>query len=738
MEKKRRFFYFLLITSTLVIVSLATVFYVNQLNRTISDHTIRSISEIALHDKEAIETYIETCWGELEKIQERFRSYHCGSMEELETKIDLECASSSFTHLYLVADDGTVYADRQAACEADSHILDRDVDFLSYFADGRGQVVARFDDEDMETSKENILYGIRLDNYDVGGVKMSALIGLSGLSSIKDRMVIDSFVKDGNSRGHSALIDKEGNYIVNINKEIFLNKRMNLYEHLLEAADSELTNEEVEQKLLNRETFGFYHTHVGEDTKELFYFMPFEPAVDLYFIMSVNEEVFTEQSRVFVRMSMAMLAVCIVTVIGMLLLVMRYQIKTIRTTEKARSQKEFLSNMSHEIRTPLNGLIGLNHLILSRIDDDGQRNQIRDWLKKSDSTANYLLSLVNDILDMSKLQAGKVDLINEPMLISVLMDEIAAMQADNIESRGVEFIVEKELTEPCIEGDATRIKQILMNIVGNAAKFTLKGGRIRFSVRQEKIDARHVNTIYCCEDTGIGMSREYMGRIFDSFSQERGRNGNGMKGTGLGMAISKLLANAMGGDITVESELDVGSTFTVVIPSLIVEDLPEHLKDGMPEMLHKNHDASGDDENICSIKILVAEDVELNAEVLIEILEMEGFETAHAANGREAVELFSDSSAGEFGVILMDMQMPVMDGCAAARAIRKLDREDAASVLIYACTANTFQEDRDLALESGMNDFLTKPIDVDILLKKMKKCMRNQNRTSGFGDRGGV
>ena len=731
MEKKRRFFYFLLITSALVIVCLVTMFYVYQLNRTISDHTIRSISEMALHDKEAIETYIETCWGELEKIQERFQSYDCASMEELETKIDLECAFSSFTHLYLVADDGTVYADQYAACVPGSHKLEQGVDFLSCFADGRKQIVMRFDDEDVGTSKENILYGIRLDDYETGGVKMSALIGLSGISSIKDRMVIDSFIKDGNSRGHSALIDKEGNYIININKEIFLNKRMNLYEHLLEAADSELTNEEVEQKLRNMETFGFYHAHVGEDTKELFYFMPFEPDMDLYFIMSVNEEVFTEQSRVFVRMSMAMLAACIVIVIGMLLAVMRYQIKTIRTAEKAKSQKEFLSNMSHEIRTPLNGLIGLNHLILSHIDNDEKKVQIRNWLIKSDSTANYLLSLVNDILDMSKLQAGKVELLQEPMLVSALVDEIAAMQTDNIESRGVEFIVEKELTEPYIEGDATRTKQILMNIIGNAAKFTKEGGRIRFSVRQEKTDAQHVNTIYCCEDTGIGMSKEYVGRIFDSFSQEPGRNENGTKGTGLGMAISKLLANAMGGEIKVESELNVGSTFTVVIPSPVVEEPPEYLMDKNAELLPVGHEALEDEENKCSARVLVAEDVELNAEVLIEILEMEGFQTAYAQNGREAVELFQNSPVGWFDMILMDMQMPVMDGCAAAQAIRKLDRKDAASVLIYACTANMFQEDRDMALKSGMDDFLTKPVDVYILLKKIRKCRKDQRQVKG-------
>lgn len=231
----------------------------------------------------------------------------------------------------------------------------------------------------------------------------------------------------------------------------------------------------------------------------------------------------------------------------------------------------------------------------------------------------------------------------------------------------------------------------------------------------------HVTTIYQCEDTGIGISKEYIPQIFDPFSQERNRNANGVKGTGLGLAISKLLANAMGGDITVESELHVGSIFTVTIPSVIVKDIPDYLQQPEEENTSKGSTPAADKESNRPVKVLVAEDVELNAEILLEILEMEGFETALAENGKEAVELFSASAIGEFDLILMDMQMPVMDGCTASMEIRKLERADAQSVIICACTANTFQEDRERALASGMDDFLTKPVDIDILLKKMEK-----------------
>ncbi|MCM1123965.1 MAG: ATP-binding protein [Eubacterium sp.] len=729
MKKKHRLFYLLIIVSAAMIVGLSAFIYINRLNKTISENIINSISEIAEHDKATIQTYIEICWEDLYEIQERFTSFECKTIEDIETRINLECASSDFTHVYLVAEDGTVYTDKYVIYKPGDDIMKRNLDFLSYFKDGEEKIVVRFDDkiEGGWLAKESILYGIRLNDYSIDGKKMFALIGISDISSIQDNMVIDSFIKNGKARGHSALIDMNGNYIVNINKEIYLNKTNNLFDHLSGSESSDQTNEEVKERLHNRETFGFYHSHTGEKGRELFYFIPFDDSFDLYFIMSINEEVFSEQNRTFMILGMTMIVVVILTIFIMLLIIMRLKLKTVRTTEAARSQKEFLSNMSHEIRTPLNGLIGMNHLIMVNIDDESQRPQIKEWLIKSHSTANYLLSLVNDILDMSKLQAGKVDIINEPMLVSTMIDEIAAMQADNIRNRGVEFLVEKDIVAPCIEGDLTRTKQILMNIVGNAAKFTPEGKWIRLSVTQEQTDDAHVTTTYRCQDTGIGISAEYIDKIFDSFSQERNRNTSGIKGTGLGMAISKLLANAMGGDITVESELNVGSTFTVTIPSKIVQDIPTELEmqnnaDEIGDIAASTRRADGK-----PIKILVAEDVELNAEILLEILGMEGFETALAQNGKEAVDMFNQSEIGEFDIILMDMQMPVMDGCTAASEIRKLDRADAKSVLIYACTANMFQEDREQALSSGMNDFLTKPIDVNALLGKLRKSAKLEN-----------
>lgn len=388
--------------------------------------------------------------------------------------------------------------------------------------------------------------------------------------------------------------------------------------------------------------------------------------------------------------------------------------------EKAKAQSEFLSNMSHEIRTPLNGLIGLNHMMMLNIDkveQEQQKEQVKDWIQKSYGTANYLLSLVNDVLDVSKLQAGKVDLVMEPVMLETMLDAVWSMQHDNIVNRGVEFRIEKEISVPCIETDGTRIKQVLMNIIGNAAKFTPAGGRITLSVSQRRTDKTHVEMQYRCEDTGIGMSEEFVEKIFELFSQEQNPASHGVKGTGLGMPLSRLIVESMGGKIHVESKVGRGSIFTVVIPSAIAEAAPDY-GNRMPQTgvwpETKKKPESGK-----AIRILLAEDNELNSEILMEILTERGFQTVHAENGQEAVQTFKESAPGEFDIILMDMQMPVMDGCSASKEIRKLDRPDAKTIPIFACTANTFKEDRDRAMESGMNDFLSKPIDVNILLEKL-------------------
>jgi signal transduction histidine kinase/ActR/RegA family two-component response regulator len=710
MMKKLKKYPILQAAVSILIFFIAVVAYSWQLNKAVEKTTMTTVNELAQHDKQSVESLIRTYWTELDGIARRLESY--GNLE-------LESETTGFDSLYLLAEDGMLYWDDTPVDH--SEILGKP--FLDCFEQGKEQVVDHWDGKLSEGGAVDgyLLCGVRLDGEKIGKSGTIALIGTIKAGTVLDHIVQDSYIKNGIRRGYGLVVTDSGNYITGTKGTG--SGFDNLYNELAAGSRTELTAGEVEEKFQSGETFQFRFRD-EEGRKKLMYFVPFSGDTGWYFMITIDESSFAEQNNRFIAATVMMLLVIILVSVLLILSLVSVHTRTVRTVEKARAQSEFLSNMSHEIRTPLNGLIGLNHLIMTHIDDGDNIDQIKDWLQKSHSTANYLLSLVNDILDMSKLQAGKVDIISEPVMVESIIDSIWSMQRDNIESRGVEFIVNQDIPFPCVIGDSTRIKQVLMNIVGNSAKFTPSGGSITLSVHQEETSCG-ILTVYRCQDTGIGMSEEFSEKIFDVFSQERNTNSDSAKGTGLGMPISKLLVDAMGGDIRVESKLGKGTTFIVSIPSMISNAEPSYMDQHTADTAADSKSIAESIQSGRPLKILMTEDNELNAEILLDILSAEGFEVDHAENGQIAVDLFEKSGEGEYDIILMDMQMPVMDGCTAASEIRRLDRPDAKTVIIFACTANTFQEDREKAINSGMNDFLTKPIDVNVLLDKL----RTENKT---------
>jgi signal transduction histidine kinase/CheY-like chemotaxis protein len=703
-----------LAAAVLLIVVIAVV-YTRQLAQTVSDNIIQNISELAEHDQNNIRYYVEATWKDLEYIAGKFSSYHCETIEEIETQMNVECSNSDFSHIYLVGTDGKVYTDNFLTYDPDKDGQNGRIDLLPYFENGEDYIVSRFDDKVVEAgiTRESILYGIRLKDFTVQGVSMAALAGISDISKMQDRLTINSFMKNGVSRGYSSVIDTDGNYIVNVEQTVYLNEKDNFFEGIENSRTSDLTSQEIAEKMRNVEQFCFYYTN-AEGTERIVYCMPFEEeGIPWYFLSSVETTVFSEQNHSLLAMSMGMLAGIVVVIILVLIFVMISQHKVIVANAEAKARSVFLANMSHEIRTPLNGIIGMLFLMEKDLDSGQEQTVIRQRLTKTQETAEYLLSLINNILDVSKLQAGKVSVNDDTVSPDSITDAIWSMQKNNIENRGIRFAVEKEITVPWIIGDELMIKQVLMNILSNAAKFTPSGGQITLSVTQKAEEPGRVSTIFTCADTGCGMSEGFLDHIWDSFSQERSSNEESIKGTGLGMAISKLLVDAMGGELTVKSKLGEGSTFSMILHSRIAPHAPDIHRDSkvIPAVTEQEHRP---------LRILVAEDNELNAEILTEILEDEGFEVICAPNGQAAVEQFRSSAVGEIQVILMDMQMPVMDGCEATKEIRSMDRADAGKVSVFACTANNFNEDRERAETSGMNDFLSKPIDVRELLKKLE------------------
>ncbi len=380
-----------------------------------------------------------------------------------------------------------------------------------------------------------------------------------------------------------------------------------------------------------------------------------------------------------------------------------------------RAKSEFLSHMSHDIRTPINGIMGMTEIALKNLSDG---EQVKDCLGKINNASQHLLSLINDVLDMSRIESGKVTLNSAPMNMSAATDECAAIIGGQLLKRDVEFIREfGDFDHPNLIGDELHLRQILINILGNAVKFTPDGGKIIFRVQETGCDGGKANFHFEVEDTGIGMKQEYLKHIWEPFSQEDGGTRTTYKGTGLGMAITKQFVDMMGGVISVESQLNVGSKFIIDIGFEIDAKAMEEAE------------ASDEGElNLEGMRVMLVEDNELNMEIACFMLEDVGIDVTCVENGALAVEKFRDSEKGSFDVILMDIMMPVMNGLDASRAIRALDHPDAKTIPIIAMTANAYDEDVRNAHEAGMNGHIAKPIDTNLLYRTLDELYRNKNK----------
>ena len=384
----------------------------------------------------------------------------------------------------------------------------------------------------------------------------------------------------------------------------------------------------------------------------------------------------------------------------------------------SRAKTAFLSNMSHEIRTPMNAIIGLDTLALH---DAGLSEQTRDYLEKIGASARHLLGLINDILDMSRIESGRVILHKEEFSLGAVLEEINTMVMSQCSDKGLHYEcrVLSEMGDWYV-GDATKLKEVLINILSNAIKFTEAPGSVTMTVRRTAQFEDQSTLCFRVQDTGIGMDQEFLPKIFDPFSQEDGSTKNKYGSTGLGMAITKNIVEMMNGTISVESEKGVGTAFTVFV-TLKNSEHEEAAPAAAPGQ--ETASASGGDEQrptLAGRRILLAEDIEINAEIMMDVLSMEEIEADHAENGRAAVEMFSASTPGSYSAILMDIRMPEMDGLEAAAAIRALDRPDAKKIPIIALTANAFDEDVQRSLQAGMNAHLSKPVEPDHLYRTLE------------------
>ena len=384
----------------------------------------------------------------------------------------------------------------------------------------------------------------------------------------------------------------------------------------------------------------------------------------------------------------------------------------------SNSKTMFLSNMSHDIRTPMNAILGFAALL----EKDAEKPfKVREYTKKIMASGQHLLSLINDILDVSKIESGKVVLTIGEFTIGDLVtsvDTIIRPMANEKEQNLHTSVT--GIKHEYLEGDETRLNQVLINLLSNAVKYTPKGGNIWFRIiglEQHSSQFEHIRIEV--EDNGYGMTEEYLKTIFEAFTRAENSTTNKVQGTGLGMAITKNIVELMGGTITVSSQVDKGSLFRVELELRILDEQDEKKKED---------EAAEDMEEISleGLHLLAAEDNEINAEILSELLNIEGVSCEIVENGKIAAERFADSEEGKFDAILMDVQMPVMNGYEATRAIRALKRDDAVQIPIIAMTANAFAEDVKEALNAGMNAHVAKPIDMKLLKKTLYQWIQRK------------
>lgn len=388
--------------------------------------------------------------------------------------------------------------------------------------------------------------------------------------------------------------------------------------------------------------------------------------------------------------------------------------KAVLEAKNANEAKtRFLFNMSHDIRTPMNAIIGFSELLEKHIDE---KDKAIDYLGKIKSSSNFLLSLINYVLEMARIESGKLALKKEVGCVTELIESLTDVFEPGVKKKFITYSCEIDIQHKYVIGDETKVREIFINIIGNSVKYTPEGGKISVSVKEEPFEKEnYIAYRIIVEDNGIGMSKEYLPHIFEEFSREHTSTESKVTGTGLGLPIVKSLIDMMGGTIEVESQLGCGTKMNVVLPFELASE-----KQILEEKQKEKEKIS---DSILGKRVLLAEDNELNAEIAMTVLKENGLKAERAANGKQCMEMLKKMPEDYYDMILMDIQMPEMDGYEATKRIRNLD-DARADIPIVAMTANAFEEDRQKALESGMNAHVSKPVDMNMLFKVMAQNLK--------------
>ena len=839
-----------------VVLFIFSLIYKTIANRIISN-SLSNMNELSRHDEKNIRSSLEYRFREIEGLANVVRLLEYDNIEDVLEYLDIKVETLNGLDAVLVADDGTKLNSLFEVTE--------DKELLDYANSQEDRFLTTKNIEDPETgeTKNVLLLGIRIEPFTVEDKNFVYAACYYDTNSLRDDLRIKSF----NNTGYSSVIDFDGNYIVSEKQDTDIYERDNFF-NIIEKADihGDLTIDQIREKMKNNESFNI--EYYFENEERLMTFTPMNGNIDWYFVMVVPRAVLEAQSNSFFQIILILTLGILFTMTILLLVVLRNksQKKLINVEMKHRDELQealmlaeqaniakttFLNNMSHDIRTPMNAIIGFTNLAITHIDSP---ERIKDYLEKINQSSNHLLSLINDVLDMSRIESGKVSIEEKEENMADILHGIRNIIQADIHAKQLEFFINTvNVVDEDIYCDKLRLNQVLLNLLSNALKFTPPGGTISLIITEKNVNKKGVATYeFRVKDTGIGIGKDFLNAIFEPFARERNSTVSGIQGTGLGMAITKNIVDMMNGKIEVQSEVGKGTEFIVTlnlrlqkeskkiveveslkgIRALVVDDdldacksvshmlrqmgmksewtmygkeavarTEEAMQIGdkyeiyiidwlMPDMngiettrrirnlvgkdapiiilsaydwseiekeakeagvtdfvgkplflsdlersLKRAYGKTKDEEIATDLvmqddfkgkRILLVEDNMMNREISTEYLQDFGFLVENAENGKEACEMLKNSNPGFFDLVLMDIQMPIMNGYEATREIRKFENKELANIPILAMTANAFDEDKKAAKEAGMNGHLSKPIDIPELIKMLKEVLKNR------------
>ena len=680
-----------------IVLALVTVSAYSLITNRIIESAIDNMQELALHDERAIQASLEHQWSLLDGIGRNLQRLRFDSTEELLLQLRIEREMIDCLRLLLIADDGEMLSNDLS--------ISTNPKLYASFQNAGDQFAYRQDalETSVDGHTELLVMGVRIDPFKLEDHTFTHLICLMDIDALQNELRISSF--DG--RGYTSVIDQDGYYVVKMASNYSSSERLNLTDVIHEGElDRTYSEDSIQEMLRGDESFSVRYTNHNGDPR-IISFTPMQET-NWWFIMSVSRSVFEEQSMSLISIFSALLALAALIIIVVVFMVLQRRAKMLDLEIKHREELSealelaqqanrakttFLNNMSHDIRTPMNAIIGFTALATTHV---GNEERVRDYLGKISQSSAHLLSLINDVLDMSRIESGKMNLCERPENLPEILHNLRNIIQADVQSRHLNLYIDTvDVTNENILCDRLRLNQILLNLMSNAIKFTPEGGTVSLKIIEKESTAPDTCSFeFHVKDTGIGMSPEFLATVFEPFTRERNSTVSGIQGTGLGMAITKNIVDLMHGDIQAYSEQGKGTEFVVNLSFTVLDIAPEPIG------------VIGD---LKDLRALVVDDDIDACQSVARMLRQVGMRPEWTSSGREAVARAQE--AAEMGdgykVFILDWQMPGMGGLETAQRIRESVGGD---VPIIFFSAYDWTDIVDKARTVGVTDFISKPL----------------------------